>query len=117
MQLYIQQLPQIEQLVLAGDHTAWSRLEAVTLKERTYAHLAKPLSADKPVTVAQGYSTIAWIPEASGSWALAVLHERFTSFENLIAKAAAQLRQVCPHLPKRPLSLSDAEYGSASFVN
>lgn len=44
MQLYIQQLPQTEQLVLAGDHTAWSRLEAVTLKERTYEHLAKPLS-------------------------------------------------------------------------
>ena len=26
------------------------------------------------------------------------------------------MRQVCPHLPKRPLSLWDAEYGCASFV-
>lgn len=117
MQLYIQQLPQTEQLVLAGDHTAWSRLEAVTLKERTYEHFAKPLSGDKPVTVGQGYSTIAWIPEAEGSWALPLLHERITSFSNPIAKAAAQLRQVCPHLAKRPLSLWDAEYGCAAFVN
>lgn len=38
MKLYIKQLPQAEQIVLAGDHTAWSRLDAVTLKERTYEH-------------------------------------------------------------------------------
>jgi hypothetical protein len=31
MKLYIKQLPQAEQIVLAGDHTAWSRLDARTL--------------------------------------------------------------------------------------
>ena len=64
----------------------------------------------------QGYSSIAWIPEESGSWALPLLHERITSFENPITKAAAQLRLVCQNLPTRPLSLWDAEYGCASFV-
>ena len=44
--------------------------DAVTLKDRTYEHLAQPMSGAKPVTVGQGYSTIAWIPEESGSWAL-----------------------------------------------
>jgi hypothetical protein len=34
-----------------------------------------------------------------------------------LLSSAAQLRQVCPHLPKRPISLWDAEYGCASFVN
>ncbi len=116
MQLYIQQLPKTEQLVLAGDHTAWPRLEAVTLKERTYEHQAQPMSGAKPVTVGQGYSTIAWIPETQGSWALPLLHERITSFENPLEKAAAQLRLVCQNLPTRPLSLWDAEYGCASFV-
>jgi hypothetical protein len=116
MRLYIEQLPQIEQLVLAGDHTAWSRLEAVTLKERTYEHQVQPLSGAKPVTVGQGYSTLAWIPETEGSWALPLLHERITSFENPIDKAAAQLRLVCQNLPTRPLSLWDAEYGCARFV-
>ena len=80
MRLYMKQLPQTEQLVLAGDHTAWPRLEAVTLKERTYDHVAQPMSGSKPVTVGQGYSTIAWIPEVEGSWALPLLHERNTAF-------------------------------------
>jgi hypothetical protein len=117
MWLYIKQLSQPEQLVLAGDHTVWPRLEAVTLKERTYEHQAQPMSEAKPVTVGQGYSTIAWIPETQGSWALPLLHERITSFSNPIEKAASQLKQVCQNLPSRPLSLWDAEYGCASFVN
>ncbi len=116
MQLYIKQLPQTEQILLAGDHTAWPRLEAYTLKERTYEHQAQPMSGAKPVTVGQGYSTIAIVPETEGSWALPLLHERITSFESPIEKAAAQLRLVCQNLPTRPLSLWDAEYGCASFV-
>jgi hypothetical protein len=40
MRLAIEQIPHTEQIVLAGDHTAWSRLEALTLKERTYEHQA-----------------------------------------------------------------------------
>ena len=32
MRLYIEQLPQTEQIVLAGDHTAWPRVDARTLK-------------------------------------------------------------------------------------
>lgn len=117
MESYIEQIPHTEQIVLAGDHTAWPRLEAVTLKERTYEHQSQPMSGSKPVTLGQGYSTIAWVPEASGSWALPLLHERINSFSNPIEKAASQLRQVCLKLPKRPLSLWDAEYGCASFVN
>ena len=50
MQLYTKQIPHTEEIVLAGDHTAWSRLEAVTLKERTYEHQAQPMSGAKPVT-------------------------------------------------------------------
>ena len=116
MQLYITQLPQTEPLVLAGDHTAWSRPNAATLKDRTYEHQAQPISGAKPVTVGQGYSTIAWIPEKEGSWALPLLHERITSFDSPITKAADQLKLVCQHLLQRPLSLWDAEYGCASFV-
>ncbi len=40
MRLYIEQLPQTEQIILAGDHTAWPRLDAPTLRERTYEHQA-----------------------------------------------------------------------------
>lgn len=90
MALYVKQLPQAERVVLAGDHTAWSRLEAVTLRERTYEHQASPLSGSKPVTLGQGYSTLAWLPEVPGSWALPLLHERITSAESPIEKAVKQ---------------------------
>lgn len=119
LNLYIQQLPRQEPLVLAGDHTAWSRPYAKTLKDRTYEHQAQPLSGSKPVTVGHGYSTLAWIPEAQGSWALPLLHERITSFDSPIRLAVTQLKTTCEQLPPgcpRPLSLWDAEYGCASFI-
>lgn len=116
MELYLEQIEQGHQPVLAGDHTAWSRLQAETLRERTYEHQANPMSGAKPITLGQGYSTIAWIPEKQGSWALPLLHERITSAETPIEKAATQLRQVCQKLASRPLSLWDAEYGCAPFL-
>lgn len=76
MQLYIEQMPIEEQIVLAGDHTAWSRPEAVILQERTTEHYTTGIGGNRPITQGQGYSTIAWIPETQGSWALPLRHER-----------------------------------------
>jgi hypothetical protein len=90
LDLYSEQIETDQQIVLAGDHTAWSRLQAPTLRERTYEHQATPMSGAKPVTLGQGYSTIAWIPERQGSWALPLLHERITSAESPIAKGVNQ---------------------------
>ena len=39
-----------------------------------------------------GYSTLAYIPEDKGSWALPLCHERITSFETPITRAAFQLK-------------------------
>lgn len=115
MQLYIEQMPNQGQIVIAGDHTAWSRPEAVTLQERTVEHYTTG-GGNRPITQGQGYSTIAWIPETQGSWALPLRHERITSWESPIEKAVWQLSQVCQHLPQRPISLWDSEYGCAPFV-
>jgi hypothetical protein len=115
MQLYIKQIPTEERIILAGDHTAWPRLYADTLKDRTYEHGAKVISG-KPVTLGQGYSTLAWIPEAKGSWALPLRHERITSFDSPLWQGAFQLRQACNELEVRPLSLWDSEYGCARFI-
>lgn len=116
MQLYINQMPQVERPVLAIDHTAWNRPYAPTLKERTYVHQAGKFPGNKPVGVGFGYSTIAWIPDASGSWALPLRHERITSWDTPISKAVFQLRQVVGKLQKRPIVLFDREYGCASLV-
>ncbi|MDJ0799164.1 MAG: NF041680 family putative transposase [Calothrix sp. MO_167.B12] len=117
MQLYIKQMPTQGRLLLAGDHTAWSRPDAVTLQERTIEHSSVTVGGNKPITIGQGYSTIAWIPEDSGSWALPLRHERITSWETPIEKATWQLQQVCEHLPTRPITVWDSEYGCAPFVH
>ena len=49
MKLYIAQIPQSELIVLAGDHTSWSRPFAKTLQERTYEHSPSQLGG-RPVT-------------------------------------------------------------------
>jgi hypothetical protein len=113
---YVRHIPSSEVVVLSGDHTAWSRPYAKTLQDRTYEHQPSVMSGAKPVTVGQGYSTIAWIPEAQGSWAIPLLHERITSFDTPISKAATQLRQVCAQLTGQVLFLGDGEYGSAPFL-
>ena len=116
MRLYTDYRPRESRLVLAGDHTAWPRLWSPTLKERTYEHQPAWAPGAKPVTLGQGYSTIACVPEMSGSWALPVLHERITSFESPLEKAAHQLNRVCQAIDGRPISLWDAEYGCARFI-
>lgn len=116
MQLYIKQIPVEGRPLLAGDHTNWPRPDAITLQERTYEHSGTSIAENKPITIGQGYSTIAWIPEKSGSWALPLRHERITSGESPIGKAVWQLKQVCKHLATRPISVWDSEYGCAPFL-
>ncbi len=114
-ELLIKQIPKDSRILLGGDHTAWGRLEAETLKDRSYEHGAKVLSG-KPITLGHGYSTIAWIPEEGGSWALPLCHQRITSFENPLSKAAFQLQQICLSLKPHPMSLWDSEYGCGKFL-
>jgi hypothetical protein len=116
MKLYIEQIQASETIVLSGDHTCWSRPFAKTLQERTYEHSPSQLGGH-PVTVGYGYSTLAWIPEAEGSWALPLRHERITSWDSPITQAVWQLSSVSSHLPSRAISLWDSEYGCAPFVN
>ncbi|WP_293116921.1 transposase [Moorena sp. SIO4G3] len=51
-----------------------------------------------------------------GTWALPLLHERITSFETPLEKAALPLKLVCEVLDQGPISLWDSEYGCASFI-
>jgi hypothetical protein len=116
MQIYIQHIPKDIRPMLAIDHTSWPRPDAVTLQERTIEHQATDIPGNRPITLGQGYSTIAWVPESEGSWALPLRHERITSWESPIDKAVWQLRQVSQYLPSRPIVLIDSEYGCAPFV-
>jgi len=122
MKRYILEIPSSEYILLGIDHTAWGRRGAKTLKDRTYEHQA---SSNNSVTVGQGYSTIAWLPDKQGSpkgyrfayWALPLRHERITSYEKPISKAAWQLKQVSKHIKQKVLVVLDSEYGNGSWVN
>ncbi len=120
MALYLTEVresAEVPYAVCMGDHTAWPRPDARSLCERTVEHQPNRIPGAKPITVGQGYATLAWIPEASGSWALPLLHERVKPTDTPLAKAAAQLQTVVDCLPAQPLlALFDAEYGCAPFV-
>jgi hypothetical protein len=111
MKLMVQEIPTEEQPLLAGDSSVWLRPDALTLKERGFQH-----GKDESIGVGQSYSTLAWIPETSRSWALPIKHERITSFETPVSKAAFQLKQVTEQLRVRPLAVYDRGYGNANFV-
>ena len=114
MTRYIEEVTSSEYVLLGIDHTAWGRRGAKTLRDRTYEHQA---ASNNSVTIGQGYSTIAWLPEKSGSWALPLRHERITSYEKPISKAVWQLKQVSKHIQQKVLVVLDSEYGNGSWVN
>lgn len=104
--------------VYAGDHTAWTRLFARTLRDRTIEHQPNhSLPGAPPITIGQGYSTLSWIPEPQGSWALPLRHERIPSTSSPIRMMVEQIRSVVSLDPNHPpIFLLDAEYGCAPFV-
>ena len=108
----VQQIKVKEQPLLVGDSSHWLRPDAQTLKDRGFHH-----QGGHRIGVGQSYSTLAWVPEARGSWALPLRHERITSFESALTKAAFQLKQVCRHLTVRPLAVFDRHYGNGIFLH
>jgi hypothetical protein len=116
MRLYGQHMSLGERPMLAGDHTAWPRPTAYTLRDRTVEHQPNPVPGGRPITLGHGYSTLVWVPEKKGSWALPLRHERITSQEAPLQKASEQLREVQSLLAVRAISLWDAEYSCAPFL-
>ncbi|OYQ64162.1 hypothetical protein B9G53_13415 [Pseudanabaena sp. SR411] len=115
--LCVEQIPKDIRPLLAGDHTGWGRPHAKTLKDRSFVHQPNLVEGNKPIMLGHDYSTLGWIPEMTGSWAIPLCHERISSFETAAQRAAFQLRQVCRDLSVRPIATYDSEYGSAAFVN
>jgi hypothetical protein len=111
MKLLVKEVKPTGQPLLVGDRTLWARPDAPTLRERT---VGQPGEEGK--SVGHSYSTLAWIPEEEGSWALPLRHERISSFETPLKRAAFQLKQVSRALTERPLAVYDREYGNGRFL-
>lgn len=109
--------------LLVGDHTAWPRLSAKTLEDRSYEHHADRqtrIQDGLPITVGYGFSTMALVAEAEGSWVLPLMHERIASKQAALDLAADELREVAQalhrHTEARPIALFDSQYGCAPFL-
>ncbi len=116
MEVYIDCIRENQRPLLVGDHSAWLRPEAVTLQERTYEHQPSKIKVNQPIGVGFGYSTLAYIPEQNGSWALPLLHERINSCDTAMSKLSEQLTKVCSYLENRAIVVVDSQYGCASFL-
>ena len=108
----VRQISVEEQPLLIGDSSSVLRPEAKTLKDRGFHH-----QGGARIGVGHSYSTLAWVPDSGASWALPLRHERITSFETSLTKAAFQLKQVCRDLSVRPLAAFDRHYGNGAFLN
>lgn len=102
-------------LMLIGDHTAWSRVWAETLSGRSYQHQPQAIPGQRPITIGLGYSSLVIAPEAGENFVRPLLHERVVD-QKAVEAGAQQLKAVCAHLPSRPISLWDSEYGCAVFL-
>lgn len=109
MALYSRQVNIKNRPILAGDHTAWPRATAYTLRDRTVEHQPTPVPGNRPITLRHGYNSLVWVPEATGSWALPLLHDRIAPTESTFDKAQKQLKQVAQQLDVRAITLWDAE--------
>lgn len=100
------------QPLLVGDSSLWQRPAAKTLSDRGFHH-----NGTEGMGLGHSYSTLAWVPEESGSWALPLRHERVSSFESALSKATFQLKQLTRQLAVRPLAAFDRHYGNGKFLN
>jgi hypothetical protein len=120
LRLYVQQLPRGGRILLAGDHTDWPRLSAPTLRDRKIVHAPTKIVGNRPITLGYDFSTLSWVPESAGSWALPLLFERISSAQTSHQQGADQLRRVVKIVQAqniRVVSLWDSEYGCAPFIN
>jgi hypothetical protein len=114
LKLEVKALPALERPLLVGDHTAWPRVQARTLADRSFVHQPTPIKGQKPISIGHRYSTLGVVPPNAGSWFLPLLHERVESSTTPAAKLAGQLKQEQNF--QRPLGLFDSEFGSGTFL-
>ena len=106
-----------DRLVLGGDASSILRVCSKTAQDRTYVHASNLPEGTKPVRAGWQFSTLVVLPEQNSSWTYVLDNRRIKSEDTQASVMAAQLREVLPLLPARPLWLGDGYYGSAVFLS
>ncbi len=103
--IYCQQIPHTTPPLLAGEHPAWPRLHAPTLRERTVECQPNAILQAKPITGARLFDDRV-APENVGHWALLCLHERIAPTENPHRQSRRPTACALQRLPQRPARFS-----------
>ncbi|MGH2412089.1 MAG: transposase [Chloroflexota bacterium] len=107
-------------LVLALDASSIPRPDARTAADRTLVHQATTglvlPRGTAPVTPGWAFSTVVVVPDPVSSWTHILDNRRIPSQQTPVQSAAAQLADLLPLLPARPLCLLDGGYGKAPWV-
>ena len=111
-QVFAEQVPSDEELVMSLDASKWPHRQADTLSGR----VLEPYHGQvMPVHV---YSMLAWIPEAHTSWSLPLNTVRLNPEQTEVEVGAAQVDEVCRRIPDTRLKVitADGRYGTHHFM-
>jgi hypothetical protein len=117
MRLYLAHVPCQDRPLWALDTTTWQRPDAVTLPERGIYYVPSRVKGNKPIGVGHAYSTVAMIPEATGSWALPLRHERVGLDHDAVTFGAQQVIDLAQHSDVRPLVTVDSHYSNPKWLD
>lgn len=111
-QMFAEQLPCDEVLVMSLDASKWPHRQAETLSGR----VLEPYHGQ--VMAVHVYSKLAWIPEAHTSWALPLSTVRLAPDQTEVEVGAAQVGEACRQLAHNGLKVvaADGRYGTHHFM-
>jgi len=101
-----------ERLILGVDATPIERPFSCTSPDRTAIPMHNIPNRAAAMTYGWKYSTVTVLPEKPSSWTSILDQRRIPSKKTDIQVAFAQLKEIVPKLPKRPLFLFDRGYDS-----
>jgi hypothetical protein len=101
-----------ERLLLGIDATSIERPFSRASPDRTGMPMHNIPNGAEAITSGWSFSTVIVLPEVSSSWTYLLDQQRIPSDQTANQVAVAQLKEIVPLLPKRPLVLLDRGYDS-----
>ncbi len=120
-QVFAQEIPQEGVQIFAIDKSAWHHPRARTLSDLFYERSPAPTIAKQAIVKAHPYSTLAWVPERQGSWAMPLSSQRISLVKDAVTTAIEQAQQLCRNckiLSQRGqiVIAGDGGYGNHRFL-
>jgi hypothetical protein len=86
------------------------------LPKRGFHHSPTRIKNNKPIGIGQVYSTVVSIPDAQGSWALPLAHERIGGDQTALEVGSEQVKRLAGLSPVRLLVTMDSYYAGPAWL-